>query len=246
MEHRIYNTKEHIDSEKVHEFFEKRFIKDNPMASIMLRANSNDGVAEKRNENEMNALKELLDYSHPFKMLDIGCGLGRMAGNLESTIEYYDGIDFTKNYIDVANETYIDSSHIHFHNMSATEIDVSILPRKYNLVTITALMLYLNDEEIEMMLQKLGGFLKDKTQIYIRESISIIDQRLTLKGFHSEELDTDYNAIYRTQVEYETIFAQYLGALGFSIVAHDLLLKGELANRKETNQMYWLLERKGS
>ena len=243
MEHRIYDKKVSIDTNKVHEFFEKRFIKSNPIASVMLSGNVHDGVAEKRNQNETELLLGLLNYSEPFKILDLGCGLGRLADNLISHIDFYDGIDFTRNYIDVANSKYLDNSNVNFYHMSAVQPNVAILIRKYNLITITALMLYLNDDEIDVMMGSLFKYTKNKSQIYIRESISILHQRLTLKDFHSEELNVDYNAIYRTKIEYENFFLKHLFSQGFKIVTSGLFLKGELVNREETNQMYWLLER---
>ncbi len=244
MEHRIYDKKEDIDSDKVKDFFEKRFIKDKPMSSIMLRGNAEDGVAEKRNENEMELLRSVADYTRPFQIFDIGCGLGRIADNLNDNIDYYDGIDFTENYVMVANENYSQKTNINFHVMSATNINKEVITRKYNLITITALMIYLNDEAIDTLMASIPEFTHNNAQVYIRESISILDKRLTLKDFYSDELDTDYNAIYRTQEEYEVFINRNLCSKGFEIISSELVLKGELADRKETNQMYWILKQK--
>ena len=46
-EKRIYGKKEDINSEKVKIFYEKRFTSENPLASVMVRGDSNDNVAEK-------------------------------------------------------------------------------------------------------------------------------------------------------------------------------------------------------
>ena len=70
-----------------------------------------------------------------------------------------------------------------------------------------------------------------------------LDERLTLKDFYSEELQSDYNAIYRTRDEMMKLFDDTLLADGFRITDEGFMFDApELNNRKETTQ-YYILER---
>jgi len=241
-ESRIYGTQTKINTENVHAFYESRFSTENPLASVMMRANPDDGIAELRNQNEMQVLSSLLDLSQSYRIFDIGCGLGRWAGNLADSIALYDGIDFTQNYVTEARKLFPGAENVRFTQMSATDIQVDQLHPPYDLVIINGLCVYLNDEDLQPLFEAVASMVSPNPQIYFRESISIMESRLTLKDFPSEELAVDYNAVYRTAQEYETFFQKHLP--DFQIQQTDLLLTKELGAREETNQRFWLLKSK--
>ena len=239
---RIYDENIKISSTQVQTFFEKRFNKNNMLASVMLRNSSSADIAQKRDDNEGKLIKSFIAAQKQYTALDIGCGCGRLVSHLQNNIKYYDGIDFTKPYIQAANELYQNEQNIQFYQMSATKLDKTILNKKYNLVLITGLCPYLNDDDVIKLFTDLNHFLDSSAQIYLRESISVMGKRLTLKDFPSEELETDYNAIYRTPEEYEELLKTYLPHAKIS--KSQLLLTKETGAREETNQKYWFLEYK--
>lgn len=240
MKSRIYGDKVDIDSEKVHTFFEKRFCRENPLASVMVRASADDCIADKRNDNEKRLLKNLVDFSEPKKVLDIGCGCGRWAENLQKMLFCYDGVDFTENYVEAAKELFKHNDNIHFYQMSATELNMNILRDDYDIVILNGLCMYLNDDALKGVFVSLKSLLARDGKVYLRESVSTIGRRLTLKDFPSEELKTDYNAIYRTPEEYEQLFQEVFPEA--SIRNSGFLLDKETGAREETNQKYWLLQ----
>ena len=80
-------------------------------------------------------------------------------------------------------------------------------------------------------------------QCLTRLSIAL-DERLTLKNFYSDELQSDYNAIYRTRAEMMNLFEKTLLPAGFSVTDEGFMFDAsELNNRKETTQYYYILER---
>lgn len=237
MHHRIYNEPVRIDPQKINLFFEKRFSKDNTLASVMLRANE-DGIAEKRNDNEVLVFQSLVKPVGEYSILDIGCGLGRWVDNLRGNIAHYDGIDFTRQYIDSARNMYSQCPQASFHHMSALDMDRSKLASSYDIIIITALCLYLNDEDINHLFATLSDYTHANSLIYLRESVSVLPGRLTLKDFPSEELHVEYNAIYRTSAEYEKMLRKNIASC--EILSTELLLTKELGAREETNQRYWL------
>ena len=239
---RIHGTRASIDARKVNAFFEGRFIESDPLASVMLRQDPGDGIAEKRNRKEVELLLELVDFRTKLSVLDLGCGPGRWAQNLADRVGCYVGVDFVQSYIEAARRTHGSRENVVFVHMDAAALDVRSLPQStFDLVLITGLQVYLNDPDVEALLEKLPGLAA--RHLYIRESVSVTGTRLTLKDYPSEELGEPYHAIYRTPEEYSELFASRLE--GFTLQATDRFLTPELGAREETNQHYWLFARRG-
>lgn len=234
---RIYNKIEEIDSEKVQQFFENRFCKENPLASVMVRRDSTDGIAYKRNEKEKSLLVKLINLLEPIEILDIGCGCGRWVENLKSHIKSYDGIDFCNQYIDTASDYYKSFRSVKFYRMDVANLDISKLKDRYDLIILNGICMYLNDINLEKMFSTLIPYIEKSGKIYLRESVSIVGKRLTLKDFYSKELKSEYNAIYRMPTEYENLILN----LNLKILKEGFLLDSITGQRKETNQKYWLL-----
>lgn len=239
---RIYGETADINHEKIRDFFEKRFDKDHPLSSVMLR-NSEDHIAEKRDQNEQHLMNRLLsDVSQPLSILDIGCGMGRWAANLHDRIALYDGVDFTTSYVEASNQLFKDYPTIRFYQGLASEVDQQPLQAaSYDLIIVAGLLIYMNDSDVVKLVDIINKLLAKDGRLYIRESISVIDQRLTLKDFHSEELNADYNAIYRTSEDYEKIFDTHLHHL--KLQSTGLMLDKTLGAREETNQRHWFFKR---
>lgn len=241
MNSRIYGEITNIDENEVKEFFEKRFCKENPLASVMVRSDPNDKIAEKRNTNEINRLRSIYDFSMLPRILDIGCGCGRWASNLKGSYSAYTGIDFCENYIHAANTLFADDPNTTFKSMATTELKGTTFPERFDLIIINGLCMYLNDPDLEQLLKTLPELADKRGTIYLRESVSTIGERLTLKDFPSEELKTLYNAVYRMPEEYETKFSILLK--NFTISSQGFLTNPEIWKRKETDQKYWLLQK---
>ena len=237
IEGRIYNKKEEINSKKVQKFFEDRFCKENPLASVMVRGDSTDDIAYKRNEKEKALLLKLMNFTTSISIFDIGCGCGRWVENLKPYIKYYDGIDFCNQYIVMASEYYKDLRNIKFYRMDAVNLDISKLKDQYDLIILNGICMYLNDIDLKKMFSTLISYIGETGKIYLRESVSIAGKRLTLKDFYSKELKSEYNAIYRMPTEYEDLISN----LSLKIFSEGFLLDSTTGQREETNQKYWLL-----
>lgn len=236
---RIHGERVSIDADRVRHFFEQRFCAENPLASVMVRPNPDDGIAEKRNANEAALVNELLEGRSRLHILDLGCGMGRWADILQHRMASYTGVDFAENYIAAAKEMHEGKKGVLFQHCSVVEPEPFILTRKYDLVIINGLCVYLNDEDVETVfghpILAAGGLM------YCRESVSVTGARLTLKNFFSEELHVEYNAVYRTPEEYEKILKEKLPDA--AVRSSGFLLDKDTGARQETNQKYWLLER---
>ena len=235
---RIYGDTADINDQKVKSFFNKRAVLNN-LNAVLLGNQKDSKHSDLRNEKEYSLLKYYFNNLKDFSVLDIGCGMGRWANNLKNEIKLYHGIDFSENFINNNKERFKDYKNLNFWVMSVSNIDLSKLNKTYDLIIICGVLMYINDDQIN------GIFNNIKTLnphfIYIQESISILNDRLTLKDFYSKELDTQYNAIYRTKEEYESYFQNILPE--YKIQNSNLLLDKETGAREETNAQYWFIKK---
>jgi len=131
---------------------------------------------------------------------------------LKPIIQKYDGIDFSEEFIQAANNNFRDYNEINFFCMSATDIDRTKLLEKYDVVIVTEVSMYINDDKLDKLYNSINSFTQKDSFLYIQDTTSLLETRLTLKDFDSKELQTKYNAIYRTKTEYETLFGKHLSA----------------------------------
>ena len=197
---RLYGKEENINTNTVKDFFDKRAEKDVENLMTITSYHDKDNL-EKRQKEEIEVISKKIDFNGK-KLLEIGCGLGRWAEFFKDKCNIYVGIDYSENLIEIAKK-HFNYPNCYFENLSVTEMDEENLPIKgpYDIIFITGVLIYLNDEDIKIMIEKINNLIHKESIIYIRETISVLDQRLTLKDFYSEELEVDYNAIYRTEKE---------------------------------------------
>ena len=241
---RIYGEKTFIDSESVKLFWNKNAKKDSSLKSVLLGYDFGENSAVLHNQKEAKIVLDFIGSGGGTKtILDIGCGIGRWAYNLKPKIKKYDGIDFSEEFIQAANSNFKDFDEIKFYCMSAIDIDRTKLLKKYDVVVVTEVSMYINDDELEKLYNFINLFTQKDSFLYIQDTTSLLETRLTLKDFDSIELKTKYNAIYRTRTKYETLFEKYLPA--FKLVANgtELLLDKSSGAREETNARYWCFRR---
>lgn len=205
---RLYGQKENIDTEIVKDFFDARAeTKTNNLMAIT--SFHDDDNLKKRQEEDLNVILENIDLTGK-KIFEIGCGVGRWSEIFHDKCDYYLGIDYSGNLIDIANENY-QYENCYFQEMSATDIDIDKLLVKppFDIIIITGVLLFFNDEDFPKMIKCINDIVSEDKIIYIRETISLINERLTLKDFYSEDLKTNYNAIYRTKDEFLKLFEDF-------------------------------------
>jgi SAM-dependent methyltransferase len=240
---RNYGEKVNIDPSAVKKFYDERFDPAQPLGSVML--SDDEEMLRIRDDNEKSRVMSLFRLdSRTTRLLDLGCGNGRWYEAFCDRVLAYEGVDFSVPNILYARE-HRKGPRINFEIGASDQIGkLQLVYMPYNFILSCGLFPYLNDHLMLATLKSLIPLLQPETQIYFRTSVSVMGQRLTLKNFPSEALKVDYHAIYRTPEEYEGYFQTILVPDGFKIISTSLLLNEEIGAKKETNQQYWLLERK--
>lgn len=240
MQTRIYADKIEIDNNSTKEFWENRANNINNLQTVLLGSDKTGIEQNTRNEHEKLIVESVVKQIQNPRILDIGCGIGRWAENLINQFDSYTGVDFSEGFINFASEKFANYSNIKFYNNSILNLDKEILDSKFNFIICTGVLMYVNDTNLSKFFKTLKQMTNtcNIQNIYIQESISIMDNRLTLNQFESKDLKTNYNAIYRTKQEYE----EYFKTNKFDIIKTDLLLDNKSGAREETNAQYWILK----
>lgn len=244
---RIKREKVDIDYVKTKSFFEARgakYSEEYPYVTTMYQ-DQHPQLTEERNRAETARILPLLQLDEASRVLDLGCGIGRWADSITCPIDSYLGVDFSENLVQIARSRNR-KVNFSFEQMSICDFkeyyEGSGL-RPFNRLIIAGVFTYLNDEDVDKVLQFLQGVLSCGAIVYIREPVGI-QERLTLKDFYSQELEHKYNTIYRSAEEYRKMFQEHAPAL-LPIQDGFLFDTPVLNNRKETSQYYFVL-RKGT
>ncbi len=239
MDNRIQGVCVDIDNIETKKFFNDRAKKNiKYLYNRCLYQDNNPELALLRDEEEKTKILPLLDIHQNDKVLDIGCGVGRWGEEVLKAGACYCGVDYSEDILKIA-ENYL-SGRGDFKLICSSFQDASknIDLARFNKVIISGCLMYINDTELQYSIEKLQKLLPKPARLYLRETIAIIE-RLTLSNFYSEELQTNYNAIYRTTEEYVRLLQPY-----FRIQQQGPLYESSLNNRNETLCYYFIAEKK--
>ena len=104
------------------------------------------------------------------------------------------------------------------------------------------LFIYLNDDELLRTVRGYVSVADRHCRILFREPVGL-GARLTIKEHFSEEMEQNYNAIYRTEEELVAIIESELSPEGFKLIGSGDVYEDKLNNRSDTRQKWLLVER---
>ena len=211
MKERVYGEKINIDTENTISFYNQRAktikTREREYTTVLLGDKDPD-FSVKWDAYEKQFILPKLKLTKEKVILDIGCGIGRWAEAVVGQCKEYYGVDFSSEMIAVAKEN-IKKENCHFYTMSLVDAlsDSKITARKYDIVLMTGVSMYINEEELIKCYHGLKRLAKRDTLFYFEESVGKIE-RLTLNHIWSEDLQDYYGAIYRTREEYKSLIRE--------------------------------------
>ena len=243
---RVYGDKIAINTKQVEEFYNKRAAMANEKGWEAISLGSEDPTIATRVYNyDHDVLFPKLNVDSNTRVLEIGCGMGRWASIILPHCGYYCGADFSEEMIHVANSICHDyEKRCDFYHLSAVE-SVEKGPEYFGglfgSILFSGVCIYINDSEMKQIFDNLADLCAGNCTICVRETVAFTE-RLTLNVFMSEALNSTYNAIYRTQEQYNKFFEPLLKA-GFKIVEQEFLPESVGRKRAETNGWYTILKK---
>jgi SAM-dependent methyltransferase len=147
------------------------------------------------------------------KILDLGAGTGqwsiRFSQRGSSSVT---AVEYSQSMADIGMKEAAgrDIDNIKYVVLPAEDY---VAPTPYDLVFISGLLLYLNDDQATKLVQNLRQSCESNTIVLLRDATGIMG-RHEINDLHSEHLQSNYSATYRTRQQYVDLFA----AAGFSVV----------------------------
>ena len=218
MKARVYGEKINIDTENTISFYNQRAktikTREREYTTVLLGDKDPD-FSVKWDAYEKQFILPKLKLTKEKVILDIGCGIGRWAEAVVGQCKEYYGVDFSSEMIAVAKEN-IKKENSHFYTMSLADAlsDPKITARKYDIVLMTGVSMYINEEELKESYRLLRNLVNKDSLFYFEESVGKIE-RLTLNHIWSEDLKDYYGAIYRTREEYKSLIRECMKEVEF-------------------------------
>ncbi len=250
MEKRIVDKEVILDDRRVKSFFDNRENKKLPHRyNYVNYQDDNPSLAVERDKIEKERIKPYFHVDEDSMVLDIGCGVGRWGDEFVPELKQtgkYVGIDYTKFFIDIANNHFNDEKNASFLVGSFQNV-CEVLKnsseyRKYDRILINGVLMYINDRDIPQCLKSVEELLNTDGMLYIKESVGT-NHRLTLNEFPSKELEADYSVIYRSLKEYSRLFTEYFLGMGYTMIAAGATWDDYFDYEKETTNWYWILKK---
>ena len=145
-------------------------------------------------------------------VLDLGGGYGAWAFKLAPRVAHVDVVDYCAPLIErgAAKADELGLANVTFTHAAAQDFTSA---RAYDLVFISGLLLYLNDDELALLLERIHGYTKSGSVVLLRDGTGVpVHHEITKRW--SEALQANYAAIYRTRAAYLAAFARVDFALG--------------------------------
>ena len=244
--HRIYHNKIEIDSKAVQSFYNRQAEgASTPLGAVFL-GSQDQSVLDEKNHYTKTVVIPKLRINRETRVLDLGCGIGRMAQFILPDCGFYCGVDFSEKMVESANvlcAAIAPAAAFQIHCLSVPEavsLGNGFLGGPFEVVLLSGVLVYLNDSEVQQVIHALPELLAQQCVVYWGDPVGL-GERLTLKDFPSASFQTEYSAIYRTVEEYMELF-QPLFQAGFDIKEQQYMPRfGETYT--DTGRYYMLLER---
>ena len=246
MKERVYGEKINIDTENTISFYNQRAktikTREREYTTVLLGDKDPD-FSVKWDAYEKHFILPKLKLTKEKVILDIGCGIGRWAEAVVGQCKEYYGVDFSSEMIAVAKQN-VRNNHCHFYTMSIVDAlsDPKITARKYDLVLMAGVSMYINEDELKESYRLLRNLVNKDSLFYFEESVGK-KERLTLNHIWSEDLQDYYGAIYRTREEYKSLIDEYINGVEYIEEGYMNFLDKE--EQTETSHWYALLQYKG-
>lgn len=246
MKERIYGEKVNIDTVNTISFYNQRAktIKDREQEyTTVLLGDRDPEYAVKWDEYGKRFVLPKIMLNRNKVVLDLGCGMGRLADAVSDKVKEYYGVDFSSEMIAVAKQN-VRNNNCHFYTMSVVDAlsDPKITARKYDLVLMAGVSMYINEDELKESYRLISNLVNKDSLFYFEESVGKIE-RLTLNHIWSEDLQDYYGAIYRTREEYKSLIDEYINGVEYIEEGYMNFLDKE--EQSETSHWYALLQYKG-
>ena len=191
---------------------------------------SESAETKERNKLEKEEIRKRIDFDKDRRIIDIGCGVGRITLALAKDVDFIVGVDYSQPLIDIASKKAeeVGLTNIEFICASSYNFQHN---EKFDVAVILGLFSYMNDDNVVKTINNISRHLKKGGKIILKESVGL-EGRFEVIDKFSDELGTTYNSIYRTPSTLIGLFEEN----GFKVI-HS---KKFFQHRKETGMWFFV------
>ncbi|KAM9849925.1 phosphoethanolamine methyltransferase [Aulostomus maculatus] len=213
--------------------FWKEHSKDATVEEMML-----DSLARELTQHELPEILSILPSLAGRKVLELGAGIGRYTSHLLAKAEHVTAVDFMESFVEKNRQ--INGHHSNVTVIQADVTKMEVPPNSIDLVFSNWLLMYLSDEELLTLTEKMLGWLRPGGFLFFRESCN----------HRSGDCKREFNpTCYRTEAQYNhlisSVFMEDKDAgqkYGFGIVLKRKV-QTYIEMKNNPNQVCWLLEK---
>jgi cyclopropane fatty-acyl-phospholipid synthase-like methyltransferase len=139
------------------------------------------------------------------RILDLGAGVGQWSFRFSARMAgLVTAVEFTKSLANIGIE------EIRRRQCTNVEFIVSLAEQfhsneTYDIIFISGLFVYLNDDQAEALIAKLPSLCHPDTIVLLRDGVGVAS-RYEINNRFSEHLQAYYSATYRTREQYQALF----------------------------------------
>uniref|UniRef100_A0A672IYR3 phosphoethanolamine N-methyltransferase n=1 Tax=Salarias fasciatus TaxID=181472 RepID=A0A672IYR3_SALFA len=196
-----------------------------------------DSRARELTEQELPEILSMLPPLAGKTVLELGAGIGRFTGQLLTQAVHVTAVDFMESFVEKNRQ-----NNGHYSNATFIQADVTKLDmpqESIDFIFSNWLMMYLSDEELKTLLQKMLRWLRPGGLLFFRESCN----------HRSGDSKRDFNpTCYRTEAQYGHMATSVeVEAPSDTKFGFDIVLKKKVRTyvemKNNPNQICWLLEK---
>ena len=151
---------------------------------------------------EKKRLESIIKYNPKWNLVDLGGGVGLWSEYFSEHINKVTLVEREEKFIELAKQK-INNKNIEI--IHSDVVDFNAKENSFDVVFISGVTLYLDDEYLLLLMNKVKNYLKPNG-IFIHRDAYGINQKFLLDNKKSENLKLEYSAVYRTRTEYDNIF----------------------------------------
>lgn len=206
-----------MDKEKIKKFWDERASTYNSLSFESI-ANLEEDPENLQLKIELETAKvfDFLGDIKGYRFLDLGAGVGQWAFRfVEHGAKLVKAVEYSA---DLASIGKVEAANRGVDNLEflVSPAEEFIAADKYDIVFISGLFVYLNDEQSDLLMKNIKHALGPDTIICLRDGTGLV-KRHEIDDKLSAHLNANYSATYRTRSQYIDLFKES----GFSLIKDD-------------------------
>uniref|UniRef100_A0A8C7Z0A2 phosphoethanolamine N-methyltransferase n=1 Tax=Oryzias sinensis TaxID=183150 RepID=A0A8C7Z0A2_9TELE len=213
--------------------FWKEHSKDATVEEMML-----DSRAKELTEFELPEILSMLPPLAGYRVLELGAGIGRYTSHLLTKAAHVTAVDFMESFVQKNRENNGHHSNVTIIQADVTKLDVP--QHSVNFIFSNWLLMYLSDEELKAVMEKMLNWLQPGGFLFFRESCN----------HRSGDSKRDFNpTLYRSEAQYTHLVSslEVEAPQGGQKFGFDIVLKKKVQTyvemKNNPNQICWLLQK---